>query len=635
MTGVVALEFDESGDGVLDALVSRSKDFERPLLPIKSSPVNPSTFAEDFFSAMSGLLSPQNPAASRVDRAHVLIVMDPQQDADAEILGAVCSTVLAARKKFQSKMGRAILAVRNRFESVGGATNGQLRFLPRRNDAGNGKGVEAFDLVVLLDARKADGSPSATLESAADSHAAILASLMLSDFEESIYKLLEHQRGPLGSDGRFVSFGVAELPFSSQQTLQSIEAVLWRRMARRLLDDVKVAEPMEGSHVDSWQEEVEARLLSEPCESADPFWIEKFHRQGVEKLQRCFVASDYHPGALLRFLAEREEYLIRFRDGTRARAAAFMDEFVPRHDLAVFPRPKREPLMKSTREYGWTRVAILLLCLAGFSAFLLGSLIAGSTTLRFPILIVLTLLAGSAAALVLMRRADTKDAEASPPPPHRDLIAELRRHRACGEIATGLLKRHRKLRKSIESDMEALQADLSRPYALRLPGVLALPESSIDGLLTANGLDLQQALVEFWEQAEERLAERPAAREKSFPHRLRRYVASRCAVFSGFQMNDVLGYLGGPAALDCPKVSREIDWLQSGSSPWMPVGGLAAGIVLALPETLDPELRHSIAERFQNPVFVVPTKRESIVALQWTQGYVQATDDASTKAMAL
>jgi hypothetical protein len=87
--------------------------------------------------------------------------------------------------------------------------------------------------------------------------------------------------------------------------------------------------------------------------------------------------------------------------------------------------------------------------------------------------------------------------------------------------------------------------------------------------------------------------------------------------------------------LDCPKVSREIDWLQSGSSPWMPVGGLAAGIVLALPETLDPELRHSIAERFQNPVFVVPTKRESIVALQWTQGYVQATDDASTKAMAL
>src|SRR4030095_8357501 len=168
-------------------------------------------------------------------------------DADADTLRAICSTVLAARKKFQSKMGRAILAVRNRFESAGGSTNGQLRPLPRQS-------VEAFDLVVLLDARKADGSPSETLESAADSHAEVLANLMLSDYEESIYKLLEHQRGPLGSDGRFASFGVAELPFSSQQTVQSIETVLWRSMARRVLHDATSAAPAEW-HGEHWEEE--------------------------------------------------------------------------------------------------------------------------------------------------------------------------------------------------------------------------------------------------------------------------------------------------------------------------------------------------------------------------------------------
>jgi len=54
-----------------------------------------------------------------------------------------------------------------------------------------------------------------------------------------------------------------------------------------------------------------------------------------------------------------------------------------------------------------------------------------------------------------------------------------------------------------------------------------------------------------------------------------------------------------------------------------------------LPETLNPELRHAIAERFQHPVFVVSTKRESIVALQWTQGYAEAAADTNTRAMAL
>jgi hypothetical protein len=630
VTGLVALALDESGNGVLESLASRAKHFDSPLIHCKATPV---TFAEDLVSAMSGLLNPQHPAAARVDRVHVLIITDQQQHADVDILRAVCSTVLAARKKFQSRMGRAILSVRDRFQPLGGP--GQLRALPRRTGARRAAGVDAFDLVVLLDTQRADGSPHMTLESAAESHAAILANLMLSDFEESIYKLLEHQRGPLGSDGLFASFGVAELGFSGQEALQSIEEDLWRRMARKIFHDATAAAPVEVSRGESWQEEVEARLLAEPCESADAFWIEKFHRQGVEKLQRCFEASAYNPGALLRFLAQREEYLIRLRDRTRARSAAFMDEFVPRHDPAASPLRKAGPRLVSTREYGWTRIATLLLCMAGFATFLIGSVIAGSSAVRFPILLVLALLAGSALTLLFTRRADAKDVEASPPARQRDVIAELRRHRASGEIASGLLKRHRKLRKSMESDIDALQAELSEPHALQSRAALALPETLIDELLKANGVDVQQALADFWEQAEERLAARPAAREKSLPHRLGRYVANRCAVLSGLRINDVLGYLGGPAALDNSSISREIDRLQSGSCPWMPVGGLAAGVVLALPETLSEELRHSIAERFQNPVFVVPTKRESIVALQWTQGYLHATADASPKAIAL
>jgi hypothetical protein len=166
-------------------------------------------------------------------------------------------------------------------------------------------------------------------------------------------------------------------------------------------------------------------------------------------------------------------------------------------------------------------------------------------------------------------------------------------------------------------------------------GPLSLPESLIDDLLTANGLDVQQAVFEFWEQADERLATRPGAREKSLSHRLRKYVQSRCAMFAELRMNDVLGYLGGPAALERVQMSREIERLQSGSIPWMPIGGLAGGMVLALPETVSPELRQSIGERFQNPVFVIPTKRESIIALQWTQGYQQPTLDSTSKAIAL
>ena len=630
VTGVAAFGFEESG--VLESLAIRAKHFERPL---RCCTTGRSGFDVDLSSAMSGFLNPSNPGSERVDRVHLLIVMDAQQEGHAEILQTVCTTVLDARKKFHSRMGRAILAIRGNFQPVSSSVNGRVRTLPRRNGVRGGTGVDVFDLVVLLDSQKGDGSPPSTLEDAADSHAATLASLMLSDFEESIYKLLEHQRGPLGSGGLYASFGVAELPYSSQDAVQSISTMLWRRMARKIVQDSTTPTPLEPV-ADSWKEEIEDRLAAEPFESADIFWIDKFHRQGMEKLQRCFEQSEYHSGALLRLLAQREEYLIRFRDRARTRLAELTDAFVPQHAVPIsFPR-KPEPAMTARREYGWTRITILLLCLMGFSTVLLGNLIAGSVTLPFQSLLVLALLTGSIGTLLLTRKAGTEIVDTPPPPPvQHDGIAELRRHRACEEIATGLLKRHRRLRKSMESDIDALQAEWSRPYALKPPGILTLPESVIDELLTANELGLKQALFGFWEQSEERLTVRPATREKSLPQRLCRYVGSRCALFSGLRMNDALGYLGGSEALENLQVSRAIDRLQLGSSPWMPVDGLASGIVVALPETLNPELRNSITERFQDPVFVVPTKRESIVVLQWTQGFVQSTTATNHRAMAL
>ena len=623
-TGVLAIALDEFGNNILEALANRGKHFAQPLVTRRTTP---ESLAEDLSTAMSGLLDPQNPA--RIDRVHVVIVMDREENGSSNILRAVCSTVLETRKKFDSRMGRAILSVSDSFERVGQAKNGSVRTLPAR--------VDAFDVVVLLDTHKSDGSPPPTRESAADSYAAILSNLMLSDFEESIYRVLEHQRGPLGSPGLFVSFGAAELNFSRQETVQAIEAVLWRRMARRILQDATATAPKEIS-CDSWQEEFEGRLAAQPFEFADSFWIDQFHRQAAEKLQRGFEDSACHTGALLRFLSQREEHLIRFRDRARTGLTAFMDEFVPRHGLPVAPPAAPEPVLSSHRANGWTRIALLFLCLAGFSSVFVGTLIAASEKLRLPGLFLMALLTGSVLTFFLTRTSRKQvvdDLPSSPASPQRDVIAELRRHRACGEIAGGLLKRQRRLRKAIETDIEALRAESNRPYALKPPGPLTLPESVIDELLTANGLDVQQAVLEFWEQADERLAARPALREKSLPDRLRQYVARRCSVFSELRMNDVLGYLGGPAALERLQASREIDRLQSGSTPWMPVAGLASGMILALPETLTEELRQSITERFQTPLFVVSTQRESIIALQWTQGFVQATASAQNPAMAL
>ena len=632
VAGVAAFGFDESGNGVLEALAGRVKQFERPLL---CRAANPASFAEDLSSAISGLLNPQTAAVERVDRVHVLIVVDPQHEEHPEIMQVICSTILASRNKFQARMGRAILAVRGSFQAVTSATQGRIRTLPRRGDTHGRAGVDAFDLVVLLDAQKADGSPSLTPGSAADSHAAVLAHLMLSDFEESIYKLLEHQRGPLGSDGLFASFGVAELPFSNQETVQSIAAVLWRRMATKVLRVPTPPAPKELA--DHWNEDVEDRLTADPLDSADPFWIDKFHRQGAEKLQRCFAESAYQPGILQRSLAEREEYLIRFRDRARTRLTAFMDEFVPRYS-PVTPHAS-ELLVASRREYGWTRLATLLACMTVFLAVLIGNLIAGSATLRVPALLFFALLTGGAITYWLTRRSTEETVQAVPTPSPtqlpRDVIAELRRHRVCGEISSAILKRHRRLRKSIEADIESLQSDLSKQVSTKAPAVMTLPESLIDELLIANGLDADQVLLEFWQQAEEQLAARPAAREKSLSLRLRRYALNRCAIFASLRMNDILGYLGGSAALDRAQVSREIDRLHVASNPWMPIEGLVAGMVVALPESLSPELRQSIAERFQDPVFVVPTKRESIVALQWTQGYVQGATGGNPRAMAL
>jgi hypothetical protein len=629
--GLVAFAFDEFGNAVLEGLAKRAKDFSRPVV---TGMTTPSNLAEDLSRATSGLLDPQDPA--RIERVHVLIVIDPEGNPNTDVLRAVCSRALEARKKFDSRMGRAVLAISDSFERVGHATNGCVRDLPPRSDARNGTGVDAFDLTVLLDTRKPDGSPSPTREAVAESYAELLSTLMLSDFEESIYRLLEHQRGPLGCHGLFASFGSAEMHFSRQEAVRSIENVLWRRMARKILQE-STAPPREAS-CDSWQEEFEDRLAAEPFEFADAFWIEQFHRQAAEKLQRGFEESACHAGTLLRFLAQREEQLIRFRDRARTGLSAFMDEFVPRHGLPIAASSTPVPAMSSHREYGWTRIALLFLCLAGFSSVFVGGLIAASERLRLPGLFVLALMTGSAITFFLTRASRKQAADALPLPktsPQRDVIAELRRHRACGEIAGGLLKRQRKLRKSIESDFEALQAELSRPYGLKQPGPLTLPESLIDELLTANGLDVQHALLEFWEQSEERLSTRPGMSEKSLPQRLRQYVTRRCAVFSELRMNDVLGYLGGLAALERPQASREIDRLQSASIPWMPVAGLASGMILAMPETLTQELRQSIVERFQTPVFVVSTQRESVIALQWTQGYTQAAGDANNRAMAL
>jgi hypothetical protein len=633
VAGVAAFGFDESANGVLEALAGRVKQFERPLL---CRAANPASFADDLSSAISALLSPQSASVEQVDHVHVLIVVDPQHEEHPEIIDAICSTIFATRRRFQARLGRAILVVRGSFQPVTSATHGRVRALPRRGDSRGRTGVDAFDLVVLLDSQKADGSPSLTPASAADSHASALANLLLSDFEESIYKLLEHQRGPLGAHGLFVSIGVAELPFSSQETVQSIAAVLWRRMALKLVQSGTPQSPKE--HGETWKEDVEDRLTAEPLESADPFWVDKFHRLGAEKLQRGFEESAYQPGILLRSLAEREEYLIRFRDRARTRLTAFMDEFVPRYSPALPRAP--EVLITSRREYGWIRLATLLVCMMAILAVLVGNAIAASATLRFPALLVALL---TAVALMYWRtrrvtEETTKEVQVpvpSPSPLPRDVIAELRHHRVCGEIASAILKRHRRLRKSIEADIESLQSDLNKTASVKTSAVMTLPETLIDELLIANALDADQVLTEFWQQGDEQLTARPGAREKSLSLRLRRYAASRCGVFASLRMNDILAYLGGSAALDRAQVAREIDRLHVASNPWMPVEGFAAGMVVALPESLSPELRQSIAERFQDPVFVVPTKRESIVALQWTQGYVQGAVGQNPKAMAL
>src|SRR4030095_10420992 len=90
VAGVVAFGFDESGNGVLEALASRAREFHRPMLHRTASLAG---FPEDLSSALTELFN-------SVDHAHVLVVLDPQHEEHAAVLHAVCTTIKTARKKF-------------------------------------------------------------------------------------------------------------------------------------------------------------------------------------------------------------------------------------------------------------------------------------------------------------------------------------------------------------------------------------------------------------------------------------------------------------------------------------------------------------------------------------------------------
>jgi len=209
-------------------------------------------------------------------------------------------------------------------------------------------------------------------------------------------------------------------------------------------------------------------------------------------------------------------------------------------------------------------------------------------------------------------------------PVQRDMIRELNSFRARHELASALLDQHCSIVRSFRQEIEALRESRVGQQPPIVPDSIPIPDDVLNLLLESHQINTANALRTFWSLPEQDFTLVTGARESArddFSQRLRLHAQAMCAAFSDIGMADLFKLMGGQAALEHPFIVTTLNRLQAESSPWMPVEGKILKTVVAIPHSVSPELREAVLDRIGRPVDCVETTRESLIVVQWTQGY--------------
>ncbi|MEX2261866.1 MAG: hypothetical protein WD696_07930 [Bryobacteraceae bacterium] len=591
LSGVVAVALDEAGMRVLDALAAQGALWGRPVSCHRCSPAD---FGAVIQPAVDRLREP-------IGRIHLLVVAERWEGPDAGSIPAICAAIRSARQRYRSRIGRAILAVPREFQPLGEATRGSLETLTF--GPGDTSRLDDFDAVVLLDTVNTKGLTLTDPGEIAAQHAAVLAHLTITDLAPDLHRQLENERSRLGFAGLFVSMGVAEIVFSSDDAREQIAQALHRRLVRQLQRETHTSSFTEDFGSDVWCEAIEKRLLAEKFAARDSTLADVLKLEGMQDLQSGVQKAGFHAGFLLNRLDERTESLRRIQDRAKVRLATFMDEFAPWY--ARFKAGKLTTLapveiVRVEETVDRARVAVFLVCVAGFLIVLLGSLGLDVSPFSFPAGLPLFLfLAGALIMLIIGFTIKNTIRTFQQPPPPRDMIGELKGYRACHEVVTEILEHHRAIRESVHQDIQGLNAD--DDTSTWVADLLELPEELIDRLLNDSRFAPQRALEAFWLRPEEALSTARAGRRSPLFERLLAHARELCAEFSNLTMNGVLERLGDISALDSP-IGERLDRILRESSPWMPAEGKVLKTAVALPESIPPNSATPFSRALRSPL---------------------------------
>lgn len=613
--GLIAIALNESGCSVIDSLSAEARAWGKEFRPLHADASG--ELKNLVFSSINTMRRCGMCGAS-ISPVHVLFIVG-QADPSPEVITILCSVVEEARQRFRSKLGRAILALCGQFQPLGEAVRGILRPLPIQSVRLNG-----FDAIVLLDSMNTRGVALTPAEAAA-THAAALANLTITDVSPCLHQLLEHGRTSLQMDGVYASLGVAEAVFSVGEMRHQISERLYRGMASTILMDSERT-TVDSIVDDAWLGDVEKALLTTDINPQDATLIDVLKSSQAQSLQATFAQREYHVGRFLAFMAAREVALRRLQDRCRVRLENFMDEFAPwyvRFKLGKLPVLKAEPIINVHEHLDGMRVLLLVICLLGLLT-VVGVCIYAEAFPVVAMLLVAVFALGALAILIAGLYVRTTTRIDPLLPVQRDMIRELNSFRARHELASALLDQHCSIVRSFRQEIEALRESRVGQQPPIVPDSIPIPDDVLNLLLESHQINTANALRTFWSLPEQDFTLVTGARESArddFSQRLRLHAQAMCAAFSDIGMADLFKLMGGQAALEHPFIVTTLNRLQAESSPWMPVEGKILKTVVAIPHSVSPELREAVLDRIGRPVDCVETTRESLIVVQWTQGY--------------
>lgn len=639
--GLLAIAFDASGRGILDALVARPDLAETQVhcyhmaaTEEGSPPAWYHRTGRQGWEAANGAghsdpgQTLESAVRTALDRDRWLtadggidlldiVLLNPVSDLRPTPLpDGVLEALRRIRRKFYQRIARIFLLVDGSFETFGeSATRGLIRPLP----FGDGSDQRVFDLVILLDRLNLAGMVMNDGAEAMRYAAGVLSLLTTSEMAVPLYQRIQAEQARTGDQGRYVAVGLTEWRLE-ERGIEATSDLLYRRMAAALTSGPALPAAAQLP-ADPWIDKVSAEVLQTSDQVIDPISLAAgLEAEGREVLRSLVRAAGWAVPMLAGLLDRRVGELARVAAQAHTRLALFMiSRFAPwyvRHKTGGSGTDGGQPAVITTKRPRHDRMilcaATALICAVG-----LGIALATSYATAGWIIAALSGLGAIVVALQGFTETETTVLAAPPPPPN--LLPELHRLRNLDWLARELCRRTQRAARFCHDNVAQLRAEAgtaSQEDAKTFP----FSREVCAALLERKQIWPADSLRQFWE--DEAAFERAIGEEAAnLLELLREHARRSCAAMAGLEWSDIFVVSSGPAASEGLFWREALETARAGSVPWVPVPGASVQTFLALPQSLTDEARSLLVERFPDQKSVEEIDGNQILVVQLSQGY--------------